>query len=328
MALQRKDLRGGSKQSRSRGAVHLFRFPFKAMGSPCEIQIYAGNPHEAQTVARIAIGDVERLEQRYSRYRPDSFLSEINRAAAAGESISVDAETAGLLNYADTCYEQSDGLFDITSGLLRQAWNFKSGKLPEDHAIKALLGRIGWHMVRWRAPQLQFTVPGMEIDFGGIVKEYAVDRLAALAVSNGIHHGLINLGGDVRVIGPHPDGSAWKVGIQHPRNRDAAIETIAVRRGGIASSGDYERCITLDGVRYGHILNPKTGWPVRHLASVSVVGELCVVAGSASTIAMLKEEQGPAWLADMGLAHLWVDTDGNTGGPLATNLPAAGSPRR
>ena len=92
---------------------------------------------------------------------------------------------------------------------------------------------------------------------------------------------------------------------------------IAVRRGAVASSGDYERCITLDGVRYGHILNPKTGWPVRRLAAVSVVGDLCVVAGSASTIAMLKEDKGPAWLKMMGLPHLWVSVAGDIGGSLA-----------
>ncbi len=90
-----------------------------------------------------------------------------------------------------------------------------------------------------------------------------------------------------------------------------------VARGALASSGDYERCILVDGIRYGHVLNPKTGWPVRHLAAVSVVGDFCVVAGSASTIAMLKEEDGPAWLENFGLPHLWVDVRGGTGGSLA-----------
>jgi len=84
----------------------------------------------------------------------------------------------------------------------------------------------------------------------------------------------------------------------------------------VASSGDYERCIEVAGVRYGHVLNPKTGWPVRKLAGVTVVGDFCVVAGSASTIAMLKEERGPAWLESLGLPHLWVDVDGKVGGTL------------
>jgi thiamine biosynthesis lipoprotein len=91
---------------------------------------------------------------------------------------------------------------------------------------------------------------------------------------------------------------------------------LAISRGAVASSGDYERCIVIDGVRYAHILNPKTGWPVKHLAAVSVVSNFCVVAGSASTIAMLMEEQGPRWLLELGLPHVWVDVNGRQGGDL------------
>jgi thiamine biosynthesis lipoprotein len=157
----------------------------------------------------------------------------------------------------------------------------------------------------------------MEIDFGGIVKEYAVDCAATLCRNAGLPNAVINLGGDIRIVGPRADGSAWKVGIRHPRQADGVLQTLSIREGALASSGDYERCIVFGGVRYGHILNPRTGWPVRRMAAVSVLGDLCVVAGSASTIGMLREADGPAWLADLGLPHLWVDTDGNIGGPLA-----------
>jgi thiamine biosynthesis lipoprotein len=295
----------------------LFRRAFKAMGSPCEIQLYAASRDEAERIADIAIADAARLEARYSRYRSDSFLSEINRVAAAGGSIAVDEETTGLLNYAATCYRESDSLFDITSGILRQAWRFDRGELPDPARIQALLDRIGWNKLRWTPPLLEFPVAGMEIDFGGVVKEYAVDRAAVLCAEAGARHGFVNLGGDIKIIGPHPDGSPWRSGIRHPRRPGALIQTIPLRAGALASSGDYERCIVLEGVRYGHVLNPKTGWPVRGLASVSVVGELCVVAGSASTIAMLKEHEGPAWLEGVGLPHFWVDVQGNTGGSLA-----------
>lgn len=298
------------------GDLRLFNFPFKAMGSPCEIQIYARDQSSARRLADLAIADVERLEARYSRYRGDSLLSGINRVAAAGGSMGVDEETASLLNYADTCYRQSDGLFDVTSGLLRQVWNFKSGRLPDEKQIQKLLDRIGWHKVRWEPPTISFE-PGMELDFGGIVKEYAADRLATLLWNAGAHHGLINLGGDIKIIGPRPDGGPWRIGIQHPRKQHTdAIETVALYQGGVASSGDYERCITIDGVRYGHILNPETGWPVQHMAAVTVVGDFCVVAGSASTIAMLKQQNGPAWLETLGLRYFWVDVHGNTGGTL------------
>ncbi|MEK6735560.1 MAG: FAD:protein FMN transferase [Pseudomonadota bacterium] len=287
------------------------------MGSPCAIQLYARNEEAGRLAVQAAIDDVNRLESMYSRYCEDSFLSKINRVASVGGKISVDEETAGLLDYAETCYHQSDGLFDITSGILRRAWNFKSGNIPPDDIIQQLMTRVGWHKLEWHRPTLTFTVPGMEIDLGGVVKEYAVDRAAALCQEMGILHGIVNLGGDIRVIGPHDDGSPWKIAIRHPRKPDALLQTLLLHSGALASSGDYERCIVLNGTRYGHVLNPKTGWPVNHMAAVSVIGEFCVVAGSASTIGMLKEAQGPAWLNELGLPHLWVDVHGNIGGPLA-----------
>jgi len=294
------------------------------MGSPCEIQLFTKTGLKAKRVAESVIADVHKLEARYTRYRSDSFLSAINRVASAGGSIKVDEVTTGLLNYAATCYEQSDGLFDITSGILRRAWNFKSGALPDESQIHGLLDKIGWHKLRWKPPVLEFPIPGMEIDFGGVVKEYAVDRAAALCREAGVRHGVVNLGGDIKVIGPRADGSPWRVGIRHPRQKEALIDTILLSEGALASSGDYERCIMIEGVRYGHVLNPKTGWPVRYLSSVSVVGDFCVVAGSASTIAMLMEDKGPAWLDAMGLPHLWVDVHGVTGGSLVEATP----PRR
>ncbi|MDD5265567.1 MAG: FAD:protein FMN transferase [Methylococcales bacterium] len=296
--------------------LKYYRREFKAMGTTCEIQLFARNKAKAGNAADAAIADVQRLEALYSRYKSDSFLSEINRVAAVGGSIHVDEETASLLDYAVACYEQSDGLFDITSGILRRAWKFDQGKLPGQSLIDELLDKVGWHKLSWKRPVLAFSVPGMEIDFGGVVKEYAVDRAAALCYAQGIKHGVVNLGGDIKVIGPRGDGSPWRVGIRHPRDKTAILDTLLLYEGALASSGDYERCITVNGVRYGHILNPKTGWPVRHLAAVSVVGDFCVVAGSASTIAMLKEEQGTGWLNDLGLPGLWVDVRGEIGGSL------------
>src|SRR6185503_7580119 len=120
----------------------------------------------------------------------------------------------------------------------------------------------------------------------GVVKEYAADRSATICRETGVTSGMVNLGGDIAIIGPRPDGDSWRIGLQHPRSHDGVTGTLFLDHGGIASSGDYERCIVVDGVRYGHILNPRTGWPVRHLAAVSVVAEFCVIAGSAASIAM------------------------------------------
>ncbi len=304
------------------------------MGSPCEIQLdVAAGPGRARALHRApveailaaAVAEVERLEARYSRYRDDSFLSDINRVAATGGTIPLDPETAGLLDYAATCHAQSGGLFDITSGILRRAWSFnmsKEKRLPEPAEIAPLLERVGFSKLVWRSPVLEFPVAGLELDFGGIVKEYAADRVAALLQAAGTPHALVNLGGDIRAAGPRVDGRAWQVGIRHPRRPGALLLRVPLSEGALSTSGDYERCIEIDGVRYGHVLDPRTGWPVRFMASASVVGPLCVVAGSASTIALLKGEAGAAWLDDLGLPCLWVDVEGRLGGSLADSCLA------
>ncbi len=301
----------------------LHKHGFRAMGSPCEIQIEALQQSRAESGARIVLAEVERLEARYSRYRESSLLSAINRAAARREPIEVDDETAGLLDYAEACWRQSDGLFDITSGPLRRAWRFDSGRIPEAAEVGSLLDRIGWQKLSWQRPVLSFDAHDMELDLGGVVKEYAADRVAALCREAGLAHGMVNLGGDVRVIGPRLDERPWRIGIRDPRRPGELIHTVSLRSGAVASSGDYERCIEIDGVRYGHVLSPRTGWPVRSLAAVSVVADLCIVAGSTATIALLREDQGPAWLAAMGLPHLFVGVDGGTGGSLLATGSAA-----
>jgi thiamine biosynthesis lipoprotein len=283
------------------------------MGTQCEVQLYSP---EAEQAADAVVRDVARLEAKYSRYLESSFLSAINRVAAQGGALEVDEETAHLLDYAETCWQQSEGLFDISSGVLRRVWDFRSGKLPAPESIGEILEVVGWQRLHWRKPRLEFSTAGMELDLGGVVKEYAADRAATICMQHDVAHGLINLGGDIRIIGPHPDGSPWLVGITNPQQTGAPVQTLELFRGALASSGDYERCMTIDGKRYGHVLNPLTGWPVSGMAAVSVLADFCVVAGSASTIGMLKGADGPDWLAALGLPYLWVDTAGNSGGTL------------
>ncbi|TAJ77551.1 MAG: FAD:protein FMN transferase [Gallionellaceae bacterium] len=288
-----------------------YRFQFFAMGTQCELQLYARNESAVAAAAQRAIDEVLRIEARYSRYRTDSVLSAINRIAAQGSALAVDEETAQLLDYAYGCHEKSAGLFDISSGVLRRAWDFSADRLPDQDQIDALLPLVGLDKIRWERPYLSFAVPGMEIDFGGIAKEYAADQAAAACAAAGIEHGLVELGGDIKVIGPHPDLQPWHVGIRHPRQPDAAMTTVAIMRGAIAGSGDYERYLVAGGTRYCHILDPRTGWPVRGLSCVSVVTGQCLVAGSIATIAMLKGDAGKQWLTNLGVAHVWMDEAGN-----------------
>lgn len=287
--------------------MRQYDFSFEAMACVNELSLYASNKRQATAVAKKAIDAINKLESRYSRYVPDSLLTRINESAGDTRGVAVDEETAALLNYSQTCFEQSDGMFDITSGVLRRIWNFRENKLPTDSEVADTLQLIGWDKVIWDESRIVLPLTGMELDFGGVVKEYAADTCATLCRDMGVRHGLINMGGDIHVIGPHPDGSPWKIGIQSPDDPGSIATTVNLKHGGLASSGDYQRSIVIDGKRYGHILNPKTGWPVEGLRAVSVVAPQCLIAGSTSTIAMLKGEAGKRWLDEVGLPYLWFD---------------------
>jgi thiamine biosynthesis lipoprotein len=292
------------------GAVAVEGFAFAAMASRCEIRLAAPDRATAALWADAAIAEVRRIEAKFSRYRDDSMVSKINAAAGADAAVECDAETVALLDYAEALFVASDGRFDITSGILRRAWNFQSKCLPEATELVRLCGLVGWQSVERRAGTIRLPQPGMEIDFGGFGKEYAADRAAAVLRELGARNGFVNLGGDLHAIGPQPDGSAWRIAIQDPRDASRAAAEIELSQGGLATSGDYERFFEIDGVRYCHILNPTTGWPVAHWRSVSVAAPLCIAAGSCSTIAMLAQDHGLAFLAGSGLAYLAIDADG------------------
>ncbi|MGH2899222.1 MAG: FAD:protein FMN transferase [Solirubrobacteraceae bacterium] len=298
----------------------LSRHSFRAMGSPCELHLYGETRAFCDVLTELAVAEVRRLEQKYSRYRDDSVTSAINRSAGNPAGVAVDDETARLLDYAATAFTSSDGLFDPTSGVLRRVWNLKSGRVPEPNEIAAVLGLVGWSRVRWESPRLILPRAGMELDFGGFVKEYAADCVAELCRARGARHGMVDLGGDLAAIGPHPDGTPWVVGIRDPRAPQGAMASVRLHAGGVATSGDYERCMIVDGVRYTHVLDPRTGWPVTGLRSVSVVAERCLIAGTATTIAMLKgARDGSRWLDELGLPNLRMDDEGEISGTLAAS---------
>ena len=296
----------------------LFHFSFDAMGSPNELQIWHDDERRSRMLADTAIADVRRIEAKYSRYRGDSVTARIN-GAAGGAAVAIDAETYALLGYADRCHRLSAGRFDITSGVLRHAWDFRRSppRLPDETEVAAVTALIDWPSVEWSPRSVRLPRRGMEIDFGGIGKEYAADRMATICHDSGAPHTLANLGGDVRAAGPQPDGSPWRVGISHPRQADAIMATVEIDGGAVATSGDYQRFFDLDGRRYCHIIDARSGRPVTHWQSISVLAPLCVLAGSCATIAMLLEEDGEAFLGREGVPYLAVDAAGVRHGPAA-----------
>ena len=280
------------------------------MAAQNEVQVYADDDAQAGAIANAAIAEVKRIEAKYSRYREESLLSRIN-AAAGKDAVEVDEETLRLLGFADAAFRQSDGLFDATSGVLRRAWNFREPRVPARAELDALLPLVGWEKVEIAANRVRLRLSGMQLDFGGFGKEYAVDRAARVMAEQGAKSAMVSLAGDLAILGPQPGGAPWRMGIKHPRRGDKLLATIPVMSGAIATSGDYERFIEVDGERHCHILDPRTGRSARGLQSVTVQAQSCLIAGSATTIAMLKgREAGLAWLEELGLAHLAVTEDG------------------
>jgi thiamine biosynthesis lipoprotein len=287
----------------------IYGVAFNAMGSRCEVRIAAADEHAARHLATYAIDEVRRIEHKYSRYLRDSVVSRINASAGRYE-VECDKETLALLAYADTLYAASEGRFDITSGVLRKAWDFRSGVLPQPHALQGLLPLVGWQQVERDKAAVFLPRQGMELDFGGFGKEYAADRAAEALAERGVAHGYVNLGGDMRFLGPRPGGRAWDIGIQDPRDMDATVASIPVSLGALTTSGDYERFMEVDGRRYCHVLDPRSGMPVSHWRSVSVVAPLAITAGSCTTIAMLLEEGGIGFLERSGMSYLAIDHQG------------------
>lgn len=268
---------------------------FNAMASPCEILMALEDKRLAEELLRIAATEAWRIEQKYSRYRDDSIISRINHAE--GKPTEVDAETAQLLDFAYQCYELSDGLFDISSGILRQAWPFNTeSSCPSQEFIDTLLPFVGLDKTQWSAPTLTVP-PGMQIDLGGIGKEYAVDRTLGLLLTKTDSPLLVNFGGDIACNrGPDPD-LPWRIGIESTDQEGEAQELLELRSGALATSGNTQRYLIFAGKRFGHVLNPTTGWPIEESPlSVTVPAANCTRAGMLATFSMLKGKHAEQFL--------------------------------
>ena len=277
---------------------------FKAMASPCEVIIETPNKEDAETVVDTVAEEAWRIERKFSRYRDDNITHKINHAN--GNVIEVDEETARLLDFANQLYQISEGMFDVTSGVLRKAWHFdQSNHIPAQQQIDALLPIIGWDKVDWHKPKLKLAA-NMEIDLGGIGKEYAVDRCAQLAREVSDASILINFGGDLTITRDRKDGNDWTIG-RLSSDTSAPVGVIKLKRGALATSGDAHRYLEKDGKRYCHVLNPKTGWPVEDPPhTVSVAAPTCVEAGMLSTLALLQGNKAEAFLKAQDVPY-WIN---------------------
>jgi len=287
---------------RVRNAGSHWTIEYAAMAGPCEVLVRRTTQSEARKLASLVHSETVRIERKYSRYRDDSVVYAINHSD--GHAVPIDPETYGLLEYAHQTYNLSRGAFDITSGILRRAWTFNGQEVsPDNEQIAQLVALVGWDKVELTTGSVHLPA-GMEIDLGGIGKEYAVDRVAQMAHEVHGQSLMVNFGGDIRAIRSDPNDPPWSVGVEDPGLEDSAVGVVELAHGAVATSGDSRRYCTVNGKRLGHILDPRTGWPVEGAPrSVSVIGDFCLEAGILATMAVLHGKDAKAFLAAEQVEH-------------------------
>ncbi len=306
-------MQAGMAKGRVEEAAPLRRVMFRALGTSCEIQYECDEPQLALVFERAAVEWVAGFEAKYSRFRPDSLLSRIN-AAAGRDWVEIDFETEQLLSLCDTLYFLTQGVLDPTALPLIKLWDYRNPKptLPDEGEIAAARRLVGWPKVRREPGRVFLPEAGMALDFGGFGKEFAVDRVAQIARQLSIANALVDFGHDLRAVGRPLGRPAWHIGLEDPRNPGAADGSVALLGDrGIASSGDYIRRVVIDGVGYGHIVDPRTGRPVANgCRQATVIAGTCLQAGVLSTTAFaLGIEKGLEFIQSFPGAEGLIVTD-------------------
>jgi thiamine biosynthesis lipoprotein len=272
------------------------------MASPCEVLLETDDKDLADRLFHLAEREARRIEQKFSRYRNDNIVHRINNSN--GQPVAIDSETFRLLSFADQCFQISEGLFDISSGVLRRCWRFDgTNRLPAQSQIDAVLELVGWDKLRFDDKAISLPT-GMEIDFGGIGKEYAVDQVLHMLQQQADCSMMVNFGGDCHANAAPRKSDAWITGIENPLKPGDAAEVLCLKHGALATSGDAYRFFEVDGVRYGHIIDPRNGWPVKHAPrSVTVASRTCTEAGILSTLSMLQGPGAEEFLQSQGVDY-------------------------
>ncbi len=272
------------------GAEPLRFLRWPALGTQCELQYVCADTMAARSFEAAVTTWVTTFEAKYSRFRPDSLVSRINAAAGLGW-VEIDAEMELFLDLCNSLYGMTQGLLDVTALPLMRLWDYKAAvpRIPSTAEIATAQRLVGWKKVERRRGQVRLPEAGMAIDFGGWGKEYAVDAVAGIARDYEITCALVDFGHDIHAIGKAPGKPGWHIGLEDPTRPGVACwGSLAIANRSVASSGDYLRGFTVNGIRYGHIVDPRTGYPVAHGGrQVTVIAPHCLQAGVLSTTAFI-----------------------------------------
>jgi len=283
------------------------------MGTRVEIQLWADSEAAARPLLAAGMAEFDRIESWMSTYRPDSEISGVNRLAA-GEAVVVSAELFGIVQRSLEVSALSGGAFDITFDSVGQLYDFRAGVRPDAAALSKNLPAIDYRHVLLdpQASTIRFTRQGTRINLGGIGKGYSCEVVAAMLRKAGVRSGRVNAGGDTRLIGDR-EGEPWVVGIRDPDAADRWVTRLALDNEAISTAGDYERFFDDQGVRYHHIINPKTGDSARGVRSVTVIGpDATLTDGLDNAVFILGPERGLALIdATPGYGAIVIDAEHN-----------------
>ena len=261
------------------------KLEFRAMSTMCKVDVHGVPANVAHDFLRDVVTWVAQFEARYSRFIPDSLIGRIN--AAAGEHwVETDSDTDRLFALCHELFSFTRGSFDPTALPLMRLWNWKASNpvVPTEDAVRSAMEFVGWKKVQRRPGGIFLPERGMALDLGGIGKEYAVDCVANLAAERGIGNVLVDFGQDVRVRGHAPDKKFWLIGLDDAAQPGKCWAGVAVSDHGVATSGDYLRNFVSNGRRYGHIIDPRTGYPAANdCRAATVIAPSCTIAGLLST---------------------------------------------
>ncbi len=278
-----------------------------------DITVVSRSQKDATAAIEAAYAEIERIEALVSKYAPDSQLSAINRHAGEAQAVQVDAEVVAIVQRSLEYTERTAGMFNMAVGAVIDAWGIGTDHehVPDSDELSRALQLIDSHDVNVEGQTVRLTKAGMTLDLGGIAKGYSIDRALAILQEHGIQHALVNAGGDIRCVGAKPDGTSWRIGIQHPRE-NGLIGVVELGDAAITTSGDYERFFMQDDVRYHHLIDPRTGMPARECRSVTILTSTAEAADVYSTaVFIMGPEQGLAFIEEHSeLEGMIVRADG------------------
>lgn len=287
----------------------------KLMGSRFDITVVAKDEVQANDYIDLAISEISRIEKEISSWDPESETSKII-ANAGIQPVKVNRESFDLITRAVKISELTEGAFDITYASMDRIWKFDGSMnhLPTDDEIAQSIRKVGYkNIVLDPEHQTVFLKnKGMRIGFGAIGKGYAADKAKQLLISEGVNGGIINASGDLTTWGTQPDGSPWMVGITNPLNKNKVFSWFPLDNNAVVTSGNYEKFVEFNGKKYTHIIDPRTGWPVSGLTSVTIFAPKAELADAlATSVFVMGRETGIDFINQLpGMECVIVDDNG------------------